>query len=1173
MIWLAIAAVLLGAACWALVLALAWPVWIAILVSLTLLCIVSVVVAFRVLRARRHGAGLERELMRQATKQADQARPERRQEILALQQQMAEAIRSLQRSKLGGRGGKAALYALPWYVILGPPAAGKTTALERSGLAFTSAGGRRHKVQGVAGTRNCDWWFSEEAILLDTAGRFATEDNDEPEWLAFLDLLKRFRAKRPLDGLIVAISATDLLAANAEQIDENAKKLRARLDELIRRLEMVLPVYVLITKADLIAGFAEFWADLPVASRGQVWGATFDPDAEALAEPGTAVKAEFDLLTRVLHARVMDRIVSERVPQRRARILQFPVEFSGVRRPLARFVDELFRPSQYQETPLFRGFYFSSGTQTGSPVDRVLAGGFGATGARPLAANRTQFEQQQAGAFSYFIADLLRRIIFVDRQLATRSKHRVRRHLRKQLVLGVIALLLTAIVVIPAAMSYLENVELIDGTAADLKLAELPAGELLKGPVALEALDRLLARVKRLDEASEQASVQYWWGPYSAPPLRASVRALYLQRLRQMVDGPLREQLSASLRSVGDLPDLDPASFKAGYDSLRLYLTLADPARLDPEWASAELAGVWSRASQRGVLAGGSQVGRHVQNYVQELGANKAWSWEEDGILVARARSRLRSGSAENIAYAELESVAKGAPPVTPDQIFLAPSSRFVRWKANLQVPGLYTALGWEKVRPLLKADRQMNFEPWVLGETASSGATWGVEQLRDGYFARYQKAWMDFFLALDVETPATLKAAIEELSVLGKEDGPYVRLFRRFAENARLELEPPTIVEQLKEKAADALEKAKGEKPEPAERKVSPVERELGRLLRFGFGDAPPARGAPAQDLPPSPLSQYLEQLRSLEVSLEQIDEAAIEPGAQFREELARTAASVERLLTGLNQTERIAIEPLLMKPIRGSQGAVEGAQGAQLNDRWRTEVWEAYRRIASRYPFVASSAYDVPLADFAEFFRPSSGTLWRFYEELLATRLLRSGNRFTPRPTEQKSGFRPDLLACLGKAQSITDGMFLGDAAQPSVPFSVKMQAVGGSDVSEITLRIDGQSLVYRNEPETWQSMQWPGKAGPPAASVQIRGASFQDQIPRDGEFGFIRLLAEGGVRPLAPGSVDLEASWDLKGGEARVVIQFRPPTATRHPFSRGFFSNFQCPAAVVSATGARR
>jgi type VI secretion system protein ImpL len=1179
MIWLVIGAVILIAASWGLVLGLGWPMWIAGLVTATLVAIVLVVVAFRVIAARRRGAALERELMKQASKQAEQAKPERRQEILALQQQMSEAIRALQRSKLGGRGGKAALYALPWYVFIGPPAAGKTTALERSGLAFTSSqGGRRHKVQGVAGTRNCDWWFSEEAILLDTAGRFTTEDNDEPEWLAFLDLLKRFRPKRPLDGLIVTISCTDLLGTNADQIDETAKKLRTRLDELIRRLEMVLPVYVLITKADLISGFIEFWGDLPPATRGQVWGATFDPDAEELAEPAAAVKAEFDVLTQTLHARTLERVGGEKVVQRRGRILQFPVEFGGLRRPLARFIEELFRPSQYQETPLLRGFYFSSGTQSGSPVDRVLAGGAGRDGGLSrFGAPRTSFEPNAGGGVSFFVTDLLRKIIFPDRRLGTTSKLRVQRHMRRQILIGAGVLVLTSLIVIPAAMSYLDNLDLIDATALDVQATRLAPGEPLGGDAALAALDRLLARLDVLEQASEATSISYWWGPYTAEPVRDALRGLYLGRLRQTAEGPLRQQLSASLRAVGDLPNLDPESFTSGYDALHLYLMMTDPSRLDPKWATDELARVWARASQRGALGGDSPALSHVDHYVQQLAADRSWAWTEDGILVERARGRLASMPVDVIAYSTLEAAAKGAPPIRPDQIFVGAAARFLTTKGKVEVPGLYTRLGWEKVRPLLKDDKEMHFAPWVLGQGSSSGdVSWSIDQLRNQYFERYERAWYDFFLGLNIATPTTLRSAIEELGALGKVDGPYVRLFRRFAENVRLEFEKPTLLEKVQAKVEDKLEKkvekaTKEQIPdEEPERKISPVERTFSRLTSFAFGDTPPTKDTPQNELPPAPLSQYLDQLRTLEVSLKQIAEESVEPGAQFREELGRTAASVERLLTSLTQQERLIMEPLLMNPIRGSQTAVDGAQGAQLNDRWRSEVWEPYRRMVSRYPFVASSAYEVPLADFSEFFRPNTGTLWAFYEETLGARLLRSGTRFAPRPSEQRSGFRGDFLGCLAAAQNVTDAVFRGDTTEPNVPFGVKMQAVG-ANVSEITLRVDGQALVYRNEPERWQSMQWPGKDGPAGAAIQVRGANFKDEIRRPGEFAFMRLLAEGGVRPIAPGAVDLEASWDLNRGETRVTIQFRPP-ASKHPFLKGFFSTLQCPPAVISSAGPR-
>src|SRR5262249_17869089 len=151
-----------------------------------------------------------------------------------------------------------------------------------------------------------------------------------------------------------------------------------------------------------------------------------------------------------------------------------------------------------------------------------------------------------------------------------------------------------------------------------------------------------------------------------------------------------------------------------------------------------------------------------------------------------------------------------------------------------------------------------------------------------------------------------------------------------------------------------------------------------------------------------------------------------------------------IERLLAGLDQTERLALEPVLLNPIRGSQRVVEAKGRAVLTDRWRLEVWQPYRQLVTRYPFVAKSSTDVPLPDFADFFRPKTGTFWRFYEETLANRFLQSGDHFVPRPAEEKSGFRSDFLECLSVARQIGDAVFVDGSPQPAVPFKVKMQSV---------------------------------------------------------------------------------------------------------------------------------
>jgi len=66
------------------------------------------------------------------------------------------------------------LYKLPWYVIVGEPGSGKTEAVRHSNVGFPP--GMQDEFQGVGGTINMNWWFTNHAVLLDTAGRLMFED-------------------------------------------------------------------------------------------------------------------------------------------------------------------------------------------------------------------------------------------------------------------------------------------------------------------------------------------------------------------------------------------------------------------------------------------------------------------------------------------------------------------------------------------------------------------------------------------------------------------------------------------------------------------------------------------------------------------------------------------------------------------------------------------------------------------------------------------------------------------------------------------------------------------------------------------------------------------------------------------------------------------------------------
>ena len=315
----------------------------------------------------------------------------------------------------------AYLYELPWYVFIGAPGSGKTTALMNAGLQFlltdTAAQGA---VRGVGGTRNCDWWFTRDAVLIDTAGRYTTQESDQSvdasAWANFLALLKKTRPRQPINGVLLTVNVQDLLQQGPHERADHAARLRARLAELEERLGVRAPVYVLVTKADLIGGFHETFGELGKEDRDKVWGFT-----SALVAPGAADPlADFDQgyagLEWRLGEMLNDRLAGERDPGKRAAQFGFVQEFAALRAPLRDFLMQVFSGgSAAHAGPLVRGVYFTSGTQEGTPIDRVmgaLSRSFGLT-------RRASNAQLSGKGRSFFLNALLHKVVFEERGLVS----------------------------------------------------------------------------------------------------------------------------------------------------------------------------------------------------------------------------------------------------------------------------------------------------------------------------------------------------------------------------------------------------------------------------------------------------------------------------------------------------------------------------------------------------------------------------------------------------------------------------------------------------------------------------------------------------------------------------------------------------------------------------------
>ena len=491
-------------------------------------------------------------------------------ELQALRKRFEEALGVLKKVRFKTpEGEKRTVSQLPWYMFIGAPGSGKTTALLNAGLRFPLGDPRSSEqaLQGVGGTRNCDWWFTEQAVLVDTAGRYTTQESDHQAdsaaWLGFLDLLKRFRPRQPLNGVILTLSIADLVHWNEEELGRYAKHVRDRVRELYTRLGVRLPIYLMVTKADLLAGFTEFYSEFDAKRRAQVWGTTFDPTEQArgLAEK---FKDEFGHLERRLYTLLPERLQETRDLQKRAAVYRFPQQYRVAGPLIAKFLDGAFGGAWVGEAPFVRGVYFTSGTQEGSPIDRVLG-----TLARSFNLERKVAPPPAGAGKSYFLKRLLHEVIFGESGLAGLNPAVERsQRLARLAAYAVFAALAIGFGLLWTA-SFLGNGNLI--ATADAKTTEakrdidavksLGAGDEAK-------LIAILNKLRDLRDASRGGdSGVLRAGFYQGNKLGAQATRAYRNALRDGLLADLTISLENALRAGGDGVVRD--GYAALYDEAR----------------------------------------------------------------------------------------------------------------------------------------------------------------------------------------------------------------------------------------------------------------------------------------------------------------------------------------------------------------------------------------------------------------------------------------------------------------------------------------------------------------------------------------------------------------------------------------------------------------------------
>ncbi len=1087
-------------------------------------------------------------------------------EVDMLRRGFEESLTVLKQSRAAAKGDSQFIYQLPWYAIIGAPGSGKTTALINSGLNFPLAEKfGKPAIKGVSGTRNCDWWFADNAVFLDTAGRYTTQEShqavDAAGWAGFLSLIKKYRPRRPLNGVIVATSLADLLQQSEAERQQHAKAIRARILELYQHLGVRLPVYLLFTKADLVAGFTDFFADLSPEQRAQVWGETFSAaslsgEQDVLAQFDTAYA---EILQR-LQMRTLQRVQDERDVQRRAAILDFPQQMALLKPAILDFLQATFAVNRYEEAALLRGVYFTSGTQEGTPIDRVLG----------ILASAFRLDRQSAPMYSgqgksFFLTRLLKDVLFPEAELAGLDPKLEQRTRWLQFAAYVGAGLLFLAVIGLWTLSYFNNQSALDKVEQQV---ELYRSIKLTATNTQGNFAALLPRLNTLQSISaiyRDSGVLSGLGLSQGDKIQAAAEYSYQHLLREYFLPAIQMRLKERMQGQ------EGNQLDVLYQLLKVYSMFNQLDRLEPATAIAWIRADWDRQFASDPETSGQLV-LHLDNLLK-LQLDPV---QLDEGFVAAVRSKLTQVPLIGQIYSRFKTEALidqqhdfifgKALGADGARVFNLSDGKDV---STYRISGIFTAYGYnelflKKSRDFVKEAVEQN---WVLGSQAKFEVA-EIDNLHSDlkklYLNEYKAAWTELLGKLKLQTGMSATQTVQILDILSRPDGPLRNLLAAIDEN--------TSLSRISKQASDLLTQAAGKVLAPTDDKTSQLLAAAKNAAGINAGPDPAVavetqfealsnlvRGGPDKPIALEPVLLQLKNLRDYFLQL-----SSANTGGQALQNQANlfSGASMDVLKQAQIEFARLP-EPLKswfqVVVSSGGQKLSSAAKG-QLSDMVKTGVASPCKTaLTGRYPFFKGVQQDVLLADFAKLFAPS-GMMDQFFQANLKAFVDTSKPVWSEMASDKPLGLSQAAIRQFQLAARIRDAFF-AVGATPQVQFELKPQALD-ANVGTFRLQVEGQEAVYRHGPEQAVSLKWPGPN--PSQGVRMVFETLEGrQVSRskEGTWAFFRLLDEASIVPTnTPEKFIL--TFQLEGMSARYELRAASVT---NPFNLQELQSFRCPEAL--------
>ncbi|WNN47909.1 type VI secretion system membrane subunit TssM [Siccibacter colletis] len=980
--------------------------------------------------------------------------------------------------------------ALPWYMVIGNENAGKTSLIVASGQEFPLPEQLARTSDKNAPTAHCECWFANDALFVDTAGKYVGgESSVQPEWNGILNAIRKYRPINAINGAIVAISATDVMGASQAALRDIGAQLRSRLTEMRTTLGVRFPVYVIVTRMDRLAGFEAYFRDLTAEGRDQIWGVTFpygEKTNASLAEEH--IGHELGLLASRIDASIAQRQQEEYAVSERRKMYALSQDFCALAEDLTRVLQSVFFASRYDETQFYstlRGVYFSSACQHNeTPLAnpgtlmqrwrRALAGQQHET----LSATESGDELliSRWNGRHYFLRQLFAEVIIKDAGLVRYNLQAASRNRLVNLCGHALSLALAFFLFKGIVTSFGLNDGYLDSVDDRLSVLEYNASRFVttKNDALVAALLALSQGLPQMSQQDVSAPSLPWrYGLYTGFHMVEQATGLYQALLHQLLLPQIEQQTTQALREATAGSDTDRL-----YDALRLYLMVFGEGKFDRNIVEDGLAARWESTGKMDAYETSAVFIDHLRRLFGP-GDWRQYGQPADPELISEARRMLARQSPEERVYQQVKTLLnREAPP----NLTLATLSGeeggpvFTLDDDTLRdegIPGLFTHEGYYEVvkkkgLPLVATFATEN--GWVMGQPVSAAQEMSLySKVLGRYLRDYTSYWSRFLsdvhLAYTREPSQDFSSGMSVdlwlLRTLASSPSPLTRFAREVARQTTLSEEGETLDEVLnvthrsqtlsRMKKFDAL-----------------MARQEKRLVRAGVDehfsglhDFVRGGGATGGVTPLNRMMALLnEQYTMLVISKNALAEGDTPPVSEEGKKLLAEAQTWP-------DPFREMVEPLLASAL----DSVEAQQVIVNNDAIGSGLGTVCRAtLEGKFPF-ADVEPEVSLSAFTRFFA-AGGLVDAYFAKNLASKVDTSSSPWRYKGTTETEG-----LAVFEQAAAIRDAFFQQDEGRKlSLDLAVTVPHLSPG-LLQLTLAMGGEKFKYAHGPVTPFYVKWPG------------------------------------------------------------------------------------------------